>query len=294
MSKPTFLSICTVAVATLLTAVGLWHGCAPRATRKPVITVSIQPQKYFLEKIAGDKWDVKCLLSNGADPESYDPAMTHLLNLESSSAYFRMGNIPFESAIINKVHNNNPALRIYNNSEGIDLITGTHSHGDIKHADAPDPHTWTSVKNARIIAGNMYNALVDLDPDNKNYYAGNYKRLQASLDSLDTRLDSILAPSRGESFVVWHPSLSYFARDYGLNQISLSPEGKEATIAMMQQTVDSAMRSGAKVLFFQKDLDSRQAETANEQIGARVININPLSYNWDKEMLTIADAIAAE
>lgn len=266
--------------------------CNRNLDNKPTITVSIQPQKYFLEKIAGDKWEVKCLLSNGANPESYDPAMTHLLNLESSKAYFRMGNIPFESAIINKVHNNNPALKIYNNSEGIELITGTHSHGDIKHADAPDPHTWTSVKNARIIATNMYNAMSDLDPKHKDTYSRNYLKVLESLDSLDSSIDSLLAPKRGESFVVWHPSLSYFARDYGLHQISLSPEGKEAPVNMLQEAVDSARTSGAHVVFYQKEIDSRQAETANRQIGATMVNINPLSYNWDKEIYNIANAIA--
>lgn len=266
--------------------------CNRNLDNKPTITVSIQPQKYFLEKIAGDKWEVKCLLSNGANPESYDPAMTHLLNLESSKAYFRMGNIPFESAIINKVHNNNPALKIYNNSEGIELITGTHSHGDIKHADAPDPHTWTSVKNARIIATNMYNAMSDLDPKHKDTYSRNYLKVLESLDSLDSSIDSLLAPKRGESFVVWHPSLSYFARDYGLHQISLSPEGKEASVNMLQEAVDSARTSGARVVFYQKEIDSRQAETANRQIGATMVNINPLSYNWDKEIYNIANAIA--
>lgn len=286
-SVSSYIMAIAVAAMTLMS-------CARNIDSKPVITVSIQPQKYFLEKIAGDRWEVKCLLSNGANPESYDPAMTHLLNLESSKAYFRMGNIPFESAIINKVHNNNPALRIYNNSDGIEIISGTHSHGDIKHTDAPDPHTWTSVKNARIIARNMYEAMTDLDPEHKNTYSKNYRNLIQSLDSLDASLDSILSPCRGKAFVVWHPSLSYFARDYGLRQISLSPEGKEASVNMMQEAVDSARASGAEVLFFQKEIDSRQAETANEQIGTEMVSINPLSYNWNKEIINIANAIARQ
>lgn len=93
---------------------------------------------------------------------------------------------------------------------------------------------------------------------------------------------------------MWHPSLSYFARDYGLRQISLSPEGKEASVNMMQTAVDSARASGAEILFFQKEIDSRQAETANEQIGAKLVNINPLSYNWNKEIINIANAIARQ
>jgi len=276
-----------ISLAVLLCAAA----CGSKAVSdKPSITVSIRPQKYMLEQIAGDKWNVKCLLGNTADPESFDPGMTHLLNLENSKAYFRIGNIPFESAIINKVKNNNPGLRLYDNSEGISLIKGTHSH----HGEETDPHTWTSIKNAKKIASNMYDALTDLDPDNKGYYAANLKKFLHSLDSLDSYVDSILRPKRGGSFMVWHPSLSYFARDYGLHQISLSPEGKEASVNMIKRSVEQARRENAGIFFYQKDVDSRQALSVNEQIGATLVEIQPLSYEWPKEILNIANAIASE
>jgi len=248
----------------------------------------------MLEKIVGDKWEIKCLLSNGANPESYDPSLTHLLNLENSKAYFRIGNVAFESAIINKVQNNNPGLKLFDNYEGISLIRGTHSHGDVEHSTDIDPHTWTSVKNAKTIASNMYKAVVDLDPENKAYYSRNFKNFLSSLDSLDREISQQLQPYRGSAFVVWHPSLSYFARDYGLEQISLSPEGKEASVKMMQSTIDKAIDRDVKTLFFQKDIDSRQAQVANEQIKAEIVNINPLNYEWDKEMRSIANAISRQ
>lgn len=279
----------------IVAALGLFlRSCTSASTSKPTITVSIQPQKYMLEKIVGDKWEIKCLLSNGANPESYDPSLTHLLNLENSKAYFRIGNVAFESAIINKVQNNNPGLKLFDNSEGISLIRGTHSHGDVEHASDIDPHTWTSVKNAKTIASNMYKAVVDLDPENKVYYSRNFKNFLSSLDSLDREISQQLQPYRGSAFVVWHPSLSYFARDYGLEQISLSPEGKEASVKMMQSTIDKAIDRDVKTLFFQKDIDSRQAQVANEQIKAEIVNINPLNYEWDKEMRSIANAISRQ
>lgn len=279
----------------IVAALGLFlRSCTSASTSKPTITVSIQPQKYMLEKIVGDKWEIKCLLSNGANPESYDPSLTHLLNLENSKAYFRIGNVAFESAIINKVQNNNPGLKLFDNSEGISLIRGTHSHGDVEHASDIDPHTWTSVKNAKTIASNMYKAVVDLDPENKAYYSRNFKNFLSSLDSLDREISQQLQPYRGSAFVVWHPSLSYFARDYGLEQISLSPEGKEASVKMMQSTIDKAIDRDVKTLFFQKDIDSRQAQVANEQIKAEIVNINPLNYEWNKEMRSIANAISRQ
>ncbi len=283
-------------VSALLIPAALLSGCIGHQEQKPAVTVRIQPPKYILEQIVGDKWDVKCLLGSGANPESYDPSMTHLLNLEMSKAYMRVGNIPFESAIINKIHNNNPGLRLYDTSEGVALITGTHARegaGEEVAAEV-DPHTWTSVRNVKKMASNMYEAMVDIDPSNKGYYARRFKTFIQSLDSLDMALDSILRPCRGASFVVWHPSLSYFARDYGLHQIALSPEGKEMSVEDISRAVETARSDSARVMFFQKDADSRQAQTVNDQIGARVVEINPLDYDWKGEMLNIANAMASD
>ncbi len=288
MPKFKYLLIYTLLPA--LSVLSALTGCGNAVSEKPIITVSIQPQKYLLEKIAGDKWDVKCLLSNGANPESYDPSLTHLMNLENSTAYFRIGNIPFESAIITKVTKNKPDLKIIDSSTGITLITGTHSGR--KDDMEIDPHTWTSVKNAKKIASNMYNGLVEIDPSGKDIYSKNFKTLLHSLDSLDNSIKERLEPHKGEAFIVWHPSLSYFARDYGLRQISLSPEGKEASVTMMQAAIEQAKKAGAKVLFFQKDIDSRQATSANEYIEAKLVNINPLSYNWEEEITAIVDALS--
>lgn len=280
-------------VASIAVAVWAFMSCNPKTTHKPTITVSIQPQKYLLKQLVGDKWEVKSLLSNSADPESYDPSFSHLMNLENSDAYFRIGNIPFESAIINKVHNNSPNLRIFDNSRGIALIEGTHSHEStaLDHADV-DPHTWTSVKNAKMIASNMLDALVELDPDNKDFYAKNFYSLKSVLDSLDAAFDTKLSPLRGTAFAVWHPSLSYFARDYGLKQIAFNPEGKEVPIQQLQEIFEAADKNGVKVFFFQKDTDSRQAQSAAEHFKANTVEINPLNYNWEEEMQSIVNALA--
>lgn len=264
--------------------------------QRPTVTVSILPQKYFLEKIVGDRYEVKCLLASGGNPESYEPAITHLVNLENSEAYFCIGNIGFETAIIDKVRANNPDIKIFNNSEGINLIVGTHSHthDHHHHSHEVDPHTWSSVSNAKIIATNMYRAIVDMDPKGSDYYTDRYHRFITELDTLDATIRRMLAPKQGTSFLVWHPSLSYFARDYQLHQISVGTEGKETTVQALRHHIDHALQDSATVFFFQKEFDTRQAQVINRQIGAKMITINPLNYKWDQEMLNIAHALAAE
>lgn len=267
--------------------------CAGAPHDKQIVTVSIEPQKYILEQITGDKIQVRCLLSDGANPETYDPAMTHMLNLQKSSAYMRMGNIGFEAALIDKIHGSHPDLRIFNTSLGIIPVTGTHSHDGHEHPDMIDPHTWSSVKNVKVIARNMYEAMLQVDPTNKSYYERNYRRFAEHLDSLDAAVTRKLLPAKGTSFVVWHPSLSYFARDYGLNQIVIGThENKEMSIPSVADAIDRVKESGAAIFFIQPDLDSRQAAALNEELGIREVKISPLSSRWEEEITKVADALA--
>lgn len=294
--KPTSIIIALICACVFTCA------CSMKTSEKKTITVSLQPQKYFLDKIAGDKINIVCLLGNGGNPETYEPSITHLAQLENSIAYFQIGHIAFESAIMEKVRENNPHLKIFNNSNGIDLLRGT--HGDCPHHHSHnhgccddavvDPHTWSSVKNAIIIVKNMCDALIELDPENTEYYKSNYNRLSAHLDSLDSRLTAMLSPKQGHAFLVWHPSLSYFARDYNLQQISIGQEGKETSVQQLQSKIDQANTLNTPVFFFQKDFDTRQAEVVNRQINAEMVTINPLNYQWEQEIIHIANAIASK
>lgn len=280
-------------IVSLAAWLGLLVACTATTHDTPIVTVSIEPQKYILEQITGNRVEIRTLIANGANPETFDPSVNHIINLTKSIGFLRMGNIGFEAAILDKVHSENPDLPIFNTSLGVMPVTGTHSHGGITH-DVIDPHTWTSVKNVKIISKNMLIAMTEIDPSNADYYRSNYHRFAARLDSLDNELTIRLAPHKGEAFMVWHPSLSYFARDYGLEQITAgNADNKEVAMGTLKETIDHVSEHKARIFFYQKDLDSRQAEALSSQLGLTKVNINPLSYEWEKGMTAIADAIAA-
>lgn len=278
--------ICLAAIAAMILI-----SCGNSVQEKRMITVSILPQKFMLKKIVGDRFEISCMLNEGNNPEAYEPSMTHLMNIEHSVAYFCIGYIGFEDAIVGKAHVNNPDLKIFNTSKGVEVIRGTHFSPEGEHNEA-DPHLWTSVANAIKISQNMLAAVVELDPDNADEYTLNFNAFKSELDSLDSRIKSQLAGKQGSAFLVWHPSLSYFARDYGLRQVSLEYEGKEIPIDKLKQNIDAARESGAHVLFVQREFDSRQAETIGEELGVKMVKINPMSYNWETELENIANAIA--
>lgn len=281
----------------IIISIAAWFGllvaCNTTSQDTPIVTVSIEPQKYILEQITGKRIEIRTLIANGANPETFDPSVNHLINLTKSIGFLRIGNIGFEAAILDKIHSENPELPIFNTSAGVTPVTGTHSHGGVSH-DVVDPHTWTSVKNVKIISQNMLNAMVEIDPANAKEYRRNHARFAAHLDSLDKALTEKLAPHRGDAFMVWHPSLSYFARDYGLIQIPAgNADNKDIAMGSLKHIIDHAAEHNVKVFFYQKDLDSRQAESLGSQLDLTKIDINPLAYDWEREITAIADAIAS-
>lgn len=255
--------------------------------QKPTLTVSIEPQRKMLETIAGDNYEVVTLLAKGSNPETFDPSVQQKIDASRSLAYFITGYLPFEENLSRGL----PAdVDIVNTSVGIEAVTGTHSHGDDMSTET-DPHVWSSFINGRIMARNMADAMGRIDPENADAYNANATALIAYIDSLNAAADSLLRAASAHAFATWHPSLSYFSRDYGLHQLSLGQESKEASIANLKSMIEEARADSVTVFFFQKEYDSRQAYTISDEIGSRLVPIDPLAYDWDTELMKIVDEL---
>lgn len=286
MRKTIRYTVLTLAMIALVVVGQVGVGCSSVRKGKPSVVVSIQPQHYLLEAIAGSKVDVVCLLDDESNPETYEPGMNMMMAIERSDAYFTMGTIGYELAILTKVRSNNPNLPIINTSKGVNFIDGHDAdEGDV------DPHVWVSVCNAKIIAANMYAQLVELYPKWKKYFTKRYNALQAQLGQMDMEFAARLQSVPDSAFLVWHPTLSYFARDYDLRQVSLD-NGKEPTVGDLRARIDMARKSGAEVLFLQPQIDSRQACELLKGLDVKKVTINPMSKHLDEELTKIVDALA--
>lgn len=269
---------------------------------KPVITVTIDPLRYFTETIAGDHFTVVSMVPKGTSPETYDPTPQQLIDLTKSKAYFRIGHIGFEQTWIEKLTDNAPHLQFFDMSQGVNLIyDDSHHHhheGDEAeeghhHAGGVEPHIWNSTINAQLIAGNILSALCTIDKANKSTYIERYNALRQEIEHTDSLIKQTLAtPGADRAFMIYHPALSYFARDYGLHQIPIEAGGKEPSPAHLKEMIHTCKNEKVRVVFVQPEFDRRNAELIAKQTGTTVIDINPLSYDWKAEMLNTAKALA--
>ncbi len=273
-----------------LSACALATSCkkADAGQDKITLSVSIEPQRKMLETIVGDNCNVVTMLAKGANPETFDPSVQQKLAANRSAAYFTTGYLPFEDKLIRELPTD---VIVVNTSAGIIPVTGTHSHGADLSAEA-DPHVWSSFANARIIAANMAGAMCELDPANADISRANAAGLIASIDSLNAVADSRLNAAHAHAFAIWHPSLSYFAKDYSLHQLALGQESKEASIANLKNMVDEAREDSVRVFIYQKEYDSRQVQTICDEIGARLVTIDPLAYDWENELMKVVDELS--
>lgn len=257
---------------------------------KPLVMVTIEPVRYFTERIAGGLVQVESMVPRGSNPEAYDPTPRQMMRLGGSTAYLGNGGyLGFEQSWLERLRQNAAGTRFFDLSEGMDLIADGHEAAGI------DPHIWCSCANARIMARNILNALILLDEANAGAYTAGCDSLLAEID----RTDSIIRQKTGgikasRSFVIYHPALTYYAAEYGLEQIPIEKDGKEPSAAGLKDIIDSGVEKHVRVVFIQPEFDRHNAEAIAEQIGARIVDINPISYDWAAEMVHIAKSLQTE
>ena len=266
-------------------------GNSPQKNEKPILTVTLEPLRYFTEAIAGGHYEVVSMVPKGSSPENYDPTPQQLVALSRSQAYFRIGYIGFEQAWMKKMQANAPEMKVFDTSRGVDFIRGEgHWHGDHFHEGGVEPHIWNSTRNAIIIAENIYEALCELDAIHQEEYKNRLDSLKETIAQTDANVSAFLE-NADSTFLIYHPALSYFARDYGLKQISIEENGKEPSPAQLKALIETCRKEKAHVIFVQQEFDQRNAQLIADELDVNVVPINPLSYNWDEEMVRVAQAL---
>lgn len=286
----------------LLTALLLLTACGGKLADGKVVTVTIEPQRFFAEKIAGDKFAIHCVVPSGQSPETYDPTPKQMVQIGQSEAYLQIGYIGFELVWMQKIRENNPDLKIFDVSEGMKFVKETEEeehehetddgHHHHHHAGGIDPHIWSSIEGAKVIAWNTLNAFIELDKENTEYYWKNYNDLLAEIDKTEAVIKRLLDPLTDRTFIIYHPALTYFADEFDLVQLCIEMEGKEPSPAQLKQLVTMAKERHAAVVFIQQEFDQKNAELIAKETGCRLVKINPLDYHWNTELIQIAKALA--
>ena len=263
-------------VVLMVTAGTLFSCSSAKNDNANKITVSIEPLRYLTEQIVGDRFEVVTMVPKGSSPETYEPTARQMADLSESILYIKVGELGFERTWMPRLTSNAPHITVVNSSEGI-----TSHIGD-------DPHSWMSARNAIIMAHNIYEAVKRIDVKDSVFFRQRLDSLCSVIHATDKYIRQTTAQAQCKSFIIYHPALTYFASDYGLEQLALEEHGREPSAAELEQIISTARAKGVKTMFIQREFANRNVDIITNTIGARKVEINPLGYDWNKEMRRIA------
>ena len=259
-------------------------GCTTKPNDKKLhIAVAIPPLAAFVNAVGGEYCSVQILIPPGYSPETYSSSPKELAKAQNASAYFSAGLPMEEQAILPHLNADTQVVFLDQKTDEVysPLMMGT----------TPDPHRWLSPKRAQVMTMSICDALSELDPKNASVYEQNAKTFLDELVALDEELKTILAPVENRSFIVYHPAFGYFAQDYNLDMIALQKDGKEATQKYMQDLLTEAKAEGNHVIFYQEEIDSRQAEAFARELSGEAVALSPLSEDYCNNLRQMATAI---
>lgn len=259
------------------------------------ITVSIIPQKYFVEKIGGKNVRVNVMIPPGVDLHNYEPKPQQLQALNDAEAYITVG-VAFETAWMDRIKAANQTMLIVDSTQGIEripMVEHHHEEGESHGVEETlDPHIWLSPKLVKIQAQNIYNGLVKIDPNRQAEYQANLNQFITEVDQLDQQISQKLTPLKNRKFMVFHPAWGYFAKDYNLEQEAIEVGGQEPSAAELADLISEAKQDNIKIIFTQPEFSPRSAETLAKEIGGQVVFISDLDENWSDNLLKVSETLS--
>ena len=286
--------------ALLLLGAALTAGAAPR----PLVFVTIPPQRWLVRTLAGEAAEVELLVAPGQNPHTFEPTGRQLARLSRAQGWLTIG-LPFERTLLAKARATRPGLAEYPVHAGVPRL-GAPPHPSHDHDHAPaaaageaacgaaegaDPHLWLAPRPMAQLATNTCRALQQLLPDERERLAAALADLTDALTRLERELAATLAPAAGRTFWVYHPSWAYFAEAFGLRQQAVEQEGREPSGRQLARLIEEARAARARVLFADPQFNPGPVRALARQLGARVVTIDPLAEAWPDNLRHVAAAI---
>ncbi|MFZ5585444.1 MAG: metal ABC transporter solute-binding protein, Zn/Mn family [Thermodesulfobacteriota bacterium] len=303
-------------ILALLALASLAAPVAPPPAQALELAAGVPPVAWLVGRVAGPEATVQILSGPGQNPHTFEPTPKQVAGLSRAAAYFSVG-LPFEEKVLAKLKAANPGLRVVDLTAGLDLLPEPaepgHGHGPGKaakgHGHAKpqagghahdegemDPHVWLSPRLCQAMARAVATGLSELDPARAPAYAANLAGLLADLQGVDARLGGLLAPLKGQEFLVYHPAFGYFGRDYGLRQVAVETGGREPGPKRLAGLIARAKARKIKVIFVQPQFPQKTAEQVAREIGGAVAALDDLAAdplaNWERMAQALTQGLA--
>lgn len=237
------------------------------------IVTTIFPYYDFARNIAGDKAEVKMLLSPSNEPHSYDPSPSDIVAIENCDVFIYNGGESDEwvDGVLESLQNSD--LRVLKMMDYVDALNEQET--DHTSGEELDEHIWTSIRNAQKLSKIISETLQDIDAQNSDYYSDNELIYTQILSNIDSQFESIVENSSRKTVVFGDrfPFL-YFVSDYGINYECAFPgcsSETEPSIATVRRLIDFVKDESIPVVFYLEFSNGKTADLIAEDTGAKTL-----------------------
>ncbi|MEA2031144.1 MAG: zinc ABC transporter substrate-binding protein [candidate division Zixibacteria bacterium] len=262
-----------------------------KTSSTPSVFVSIPPQAFFVEQIAGTSVEINILVGPGQSPATYDPTPQQMARLANADILFTVG-VPFEQHLLDKIKSGFKNLEIVNTYNKIKLRPINHNH-EHEATGLNDPHIWLDPSLVKIQSKTICKALCRLMPDHKKTFEDNLTKFNQRLDSITADIHRKLSSLEKRTIYVFHPSYGYFCDAFDLKQVTIEKRGKEPSAQQLSSIVDRCLENSVNVIFVQPQFSQKSAKAIAKTIDGNIVPLDPLARDYFNNLNDMAEKIAA-
>lgn len=283
-------------VAIVIFSMFILISCKNTNSNKDIITTSVPPLKWIVSEIAGDKYVVESIIKSNVSHESFEPDVKDIQKLEESKVLFFYEMFEFEETLEKssngKAYNvlegldENLFLKDEHNNDVVIDKDHEHHHDEKEHEhhhdhgkSGKDPHVWFSMSITKYVAKKILDKLVELYPTDKDIFEKNYENLISKIDSFENESREILMNLGSKSFIIYHPSLSYFLNGSNVKEIAIETEGKEPSAKEIEEIIENAKQNNVKTIFVQPQFSKDSAKAIKDELK----DVEIKEFNVDEE-----------
>lgn len=271
MNKKQLLVSGVVVIALLVWGAYIIRQSKSSESEKVTVAASIYPLVFISERVGGDRVQVKGIVPAGVEAHDFEPAAQDLISLLESDVVVLNGRglEAWAESIISDI--NPDKTRLVLASEKL-AVARTDEYGD------EDPHTWLNPSLLSLMAEQVAEALIVIDPMGKSEYEKNLLALQTELAALHNDYQIGLAECNQRAFITSHAAFGYLADAYNLEQIAISglEPSEEPSARQLAEIAKLAQEKEIHYIFFETLTSPELAEVLASEVGAATLVLNPL------------------
>jgi len=271
--KPLPMVLCAFAAAALLAACSDdgdgGNGNTTNGGQLTVVT-TVAPITSLTENIGGTKIELEGIVPEGTNSHTYEPPPSVVSTLADADLIILNGLQLDEPTLdLAETNNRDDAVILQLGDETITSEEYKYDFSFPESGGKPNPHLWPDPTLAMEYAGLIHGQLVEMDPDNEDYYNANYSELLERLEALDqqTRVATQTVPEANRKLLTYHDSWAHWADNYGFTVIgAIQPSDfSEPSASEVADLIDQVGEQYVPAIFGSEVFPSDVLETiANE------------------------------